>query len=162
MQNSSAEKDVSFVFCDYTNDYHCRRFTELINHYMVDPMGGVKPLSPGEQLHLLDGMLNHTSALVMFAVIDDEIVGLVTCFINFSTFKVKKYLYVHDIIVQKEYRGFGVGRKLMEKCIDIARERNYCKVTLEVRDDNSNAKALYKSLGFNDTEPMMHFWTKVL
>jgi ribosomal protein S18 acetylase RimI-like enzyme len=41
---------------------------------------------------------------------------------------VNKYLYIHDIIVQKEYRRFGIGRKLMEKCVAIAKERDYCKV----------------------------------
>lgn len=162
MPNNPVKKDISFAFCNYSDDYHCRRFAELINHYMEDPMGGSTPLTKREQLYLLDGMQNHPSAMVMFAIIEDEIVGLVTCFINFSTFKVKKYLYIHDIIVQKEFRGFGVGRKLMEKCIAIAKERKYCKVTLEVRDDNKNAKALYQSLGFEDTEPKMHFWTKVL
>lgn len=162
MPTNRVKKDVSFALCSYSNPYHCQRFADLINHYKEDPMGGGKPLTKREQLYLLDGMQNHPSSLVMFAVISDEIVGMVTCFVNFSTFNVKKYLYVHDIIVQKEYRDFGVGRKLMEKCIDIAKEKGYCKVTLEVRDDNVKAKALYESLGFKDTEPKMHFWTKTL
>jgi ribosomal protein S18 acetylase RimI-like enzyme len=162
MQNSPLKKDVTFLLCDYSNDYHCRRFADLINHYMEDPMGGATPLTKRQQLYLLDGMQNHPTALVMFAAVSDEIVGLVTGFVNFSTFNVKKYLYVHDIVVQKEYRQYGVGRKLMEKCIDIAKEKGYCKVTLEVRDDNVKAKALYESLGFKDTDPKMHFWTKTL
>lgn len=156
------KKDVSFVFCDYTNEYHCTKLAGLINQYITDPMGGWQPLTLREQLYLVDGLATHPSALVMFAVISDEIVGLVTCFINFSTFKVKKYLYIHDVIVQKEYRGFGIGRKLLDKCIEISRERKYCKVTLEVRDDNALAKSLYKSLGFADTNPQMLFWTKEL
>lgn len=162
MQNNSVKKDVTFLFCDYTNDYHCRCFADLINQYMEDPMGGCDPLTKRQQLYLLDGMQNHPTAMVMFAVVGDKIVGLVTCFVNFSTFSLKKYLYIHDIIVQKEYRGYGVGRKLMEKCITLAKERGYCKITLEVRDDNVKAKVLYESLGFKDTEPQMHFWTKKL
>ena len=162
MQNKLSEKKISFVYCDYLNENHCRRFAELIHHYMADPMGGSKPLSPREQLYLLDGMANHPSGFVMFAVLDADIVGLVTCFINFSTFKAKRYLNIHDIIVQKEFRGLGIGRKLTEKCISIAEEHDYCKVTLEVRDDNMNAKKLYKGLGFEDAVPVMHFWTKLL
>jgi ribosomal protein S18 acetylase RimI-like enzyme len=162
MEKQQLKYDVSFVFCDYSNSYHCKKFAELINQYMSGPMGNGSPLTLREQLHLVDGMANHPSGLVMFAVNSDEIVGLVTCFINFSTFKAKKYLYIHDIIVHEEFRGHGIGRKLMEKCISIARERNYCKVTLEVRNDNIVAKKLYESLDFKDTEPMMHFWTKTL
>ena len=102
MQNNLDKKDISFEFCDYSNEYHCAKFAELINHYMTDPMGGSKPLTPLEQLRLVDGMANHPSGFVLFAIIDDQIVGLTTCFINFSTFKVKKYLNIHDVIVQKE------------------------------------------------------------
>jgi Acetyltransferases len=162
MEKQLLKTDVSFIFCDYSNEYHCKRFAELINQYIADPMGGGTPLTLLEQLRLVDGMANHPSGFVMFAVAADEIVGLVTCFINFSTFKAKAYLNIHDIIVHKNFRGRGIGRKLMEKCIDIARERKYCKVTLEVRDDNTNAQKLYNSFGFQDTEPIMHFWTKVL
>ena len=162
MPNNLDKKDISFEFCDYSNEYHCKRFAELINHYMTDPMGGSKPLTPLEQLRLVDGMASHPSGFVLFVIIGDQIVGLTTCFINFSTFKVKKYLNIHDVIVQKEFRGYGIGRNLIEKCIEISKERNYCKVTLEVRDDNTNAKALYTGLGFTDSEPVMHFWTKEL
>jgi ribosomal protein S18 acetylase RimI-like enzyme len=35
-------------------------------------------------------------------------------------------------------------------------------VNLEVREDNLSAKTLYQSLGFHDTKPAMHFWTKYL
>jgi ribosomal protein S18 acetylase RimI-like enzyme len=64
--------------------------------------------------------------------------------------------------VVKEYRGKNIGRKLLEKCIEIAKERDYCKITLEVRDDNTVAKNLYKSLDFRECIPVMHFWTKTL
>jgi ribosomal protein S18 acetylase RimI-like enzyme len=154
--------DVSFVFCDFSNDYHCRKLAEMVNEYISDPMGGGSQLTARDQLYLVDGMANHPSSFVLFAVSHDEIIGMVVCFINFSTFKVKKYLYIHDVIVKTEYRGFGVGRQLLEKCIAISVDRNYCKLTLEVRDDNKGAKAIYESLGFKDTEPPMHFWTKTL
>ena len=48
----------------------------------------------------------------------------------------------------------------LEKLIELAQEREFCKVTLEVRDDNTVAQAMYKELGFADCEPKMHFWTK--
>ena len=154
--------ELNFVYCDYSNEYHCERFVGLINQYLADPMGEGKPLTRLQQLQLVDGMANHPAGFVLFAVINEEIVGLATCFINFSTFKAKPYLNIHDIIVQQEFRGFGIGRFITEKCIKIAQEHKYCKVTLEVRDDNSRAQKIYKSLGFKDSDPVMHFWTKEL
>lgn len=162
MEKRLENKNITFEFCDYADEYHCTRFAQLINQYIADPMGGGKPLSALEQLRLLDGMANHPSSLVVFALLDGEIAGLTTCFINFSTFKVKKYLYIHDIIVDEPFRTIGLGKKLMERCIEIAQERKYCKVTLEVREDNSRAKYVYQGLGFKATEPAMLFWTKEL
>jgi ribosomal protein S18 acetylase RimI-like enzyme len=163
MQRKQVEDNVSYFFCDYSDAYHRSKLIALINHYIADPMGGGgAPLTADEQGNLLLGLSSHPSSFVLFIGIAKEIVGMVTCFINFSTFKAKPYLNIHDIIVQEEYRGKGLGRKLLEKCIEISRNSGYCKITLEVRDDNINAQYLYKSLDFKDSEPVMHFWTKIL
>ena len=152
--------NIIFEFCDYSNEYHCAKFAELINHYMADPMGNATPLSKLQQLRLLDGMQKHPSSFVLFALAEGEIVGLTTCFINFSTFKVKPYLYIHDVVIEANYRGMGVGKKLVQQCIDIATERKYCKVTLEVREDNGAAKYLYQGLEFRECNPTMHYWER--
>jgi ribosomal protein S18 acetylase RimI-like enzyme len=153
---------LSFFFADFTEETHQNAFIKLINHYMEDPMGGREPMDNQKQKQLIEGMKNHTSGFVLFACLNNNMVGLVTCFINFSTFKAKPYLNIHDVVVLKEFRDMGIGRKLMEKCISIAKKRGYCKITLEVREDNFKAMKLYKNLGFADSEPVMHFWTKIL
>jgi ribosomal protein S18 acetylase RimI-like enzyme len=155
-------EDLSFIFADFSDSYHQTSFVRLINHYMLDPMGGSEPVNTEKQIQLIEGMKNLKSGFVLFASFDNNIIGLITCFINFSTFKAKPYLNIHDVVVLNEYRGFGIGRRLMEKCIKIAKERDYCKITLEVRVDNISAMKLYNSLGFDETEPVMHFLTKIL
>jgi len=47
-----------------------------------------------------------------------------------------------------EYRGRGIGRKLLEAVEKNARQLGCCKVTLEVGQDNQLAKGLYRSVGF--------------
>ena len=66
------------------------------------------------------------------------------------------------LYVRPQFRGRGLGRALLEKIIALAHERGYCKVTLEVREDNIAAQKLYQSLGFEDTYPPMWFWTKTI
>lgn len=141
---------IGYEFCDFENPKHLKALAELTNHYMTDPMGGAEPLNKLQQLRLVDGLANHPTAEVLFAIIDAKAVGLATCFVNFSTFKVKPYLYIHDIVVLNEYRGKGIGKGLMQKLIEISRERKYCKVTLEVREDNVAAQTLYKNLGLTN------------
>lgn len=152
--------NISFEVCDYENPAHLRALAHLTKHYMADKMGGAEPLTKLQELRLVDGLANHSSALVVFAIDESKAVGLATCFVNFSTFKVKPYLYIHDIVVLDEYRGNGIGKALMQHLIEMSIERKYCKLTLEVRDDNDVAQSLYKSLGFDDCDPKMLFWTK--
>jgi ribosomal protein S18 acetylase RimI-like enzyme len=151
---------LTFSFCDFENPEHLKALAVLTNHYMTDPMGDAQPLNKLQQLRLVDGLANHPTALVILAISNCKAVGLATCFVNFSTFKVKSYLYIHDIVVLDEYRGKGIGKALMQKLIEISEERKYCKVTLEVREDNTTAQQLYKNLGFDECSPNMLFWTK--
>jgi RimJ/RimL family protein N-acetyltransferase len=48
------------------------------------------------------------------------------------------------------FRGRGVGRRLIQRTIDAAFEFGLSRIELTVRERNSNAIALYRSLGFLD------------
>ena len=153
-------QEISFLECDFENHSHLNALAELLNGYMTDPMGGVAPLNKLQQLRLVDGLANHPAKLIQFVLCDNEIAGFSTCFINFSTFNVKSYLNIHDFFVLPKFRGLGLGKKLMKQLIEISEDRKYCKISLEVRHDNEVAQKLYKSLGFDECEPNMLFWTK--
>ena len=47
-----------------------------------------------------------------------------------------------------EFRGKGIGRKLLTRTIDAAFGLGLTRIELSVREDNVSAIALYKSLGF--------------
>jgi RimJ/RimL family protein N-acetyltransferase len=48
-----------------------------------------------------------------------------------------------------EFRGKGIGRQLMQRTIDAAFALGMTRIELTVRENNVNAIALYKSLGFD-------------
>lgn len=50
--------------------------------------------------------------------------------------------------IRKEYRGIGLGRKLMQIVLDTGKEMGLTRVELDVREDNINAIELYKKFGF--------------
>jgi len=52
------------------------------------------------------------------------------------------------ITVEKACWGLGLGRALMESCLDCARRAGYRQVELQVVAENRRALALYESLGF--------------
>lgn len=155
-------KNYTFEECDYSNPAHLNLLIGLLGEYMADPMGDHPAHNKLEQLRLVDALANRPTATVVFAVDGDRGVGMAVCFELFSTFKIKPYLYIHDFVVTAEYRNKGVGSALMNRLFEIARERKYCKVTLEVRNDNPAAQTLYKKMGFEPCEPDMYFWTRDL
>lgn len=52
------------------------------------------------------------------------------------------------ISVLKEYWGLGIGRALMEACIQCAKEAGYTQLELSVVAENERAIALYQKEGF--------------
>jgi len=50
--------------------------------------------------------------------------------------------------VLPEYRGQGIGRRLLENCLTLARQGGVTRVELEARSDNKHALRLYHGMGF--------------
>jgi ribosomal protein S18 acetylase RimI-like enzyme len=50
--------------------------------------------------------------------------------------------------VLPEFRGQGLGQRLLENCIAIARQAGVTRVELEARSDNERALSLYRRMGF--------------
>jgi GNAT superfamily N-acetyltransferase len=159
---SEISPTITFCMCDFTNHYHVQSLKDLIKHYMTDAMGGCKPLSLHQEDAMVLGLQKQSNCFVLFIEYNNSIVGVATCFLLFSTFKALPYINVHDIVIHTSMRGKHLGKLLMQKIIEIGHHYNCCKITLEVREDNIVAQRMYKQLGFGDTQPPMHFWTKLL
>jgi ribosomal protein S18 acetylase RimI-like enzyme len=153
---------LQIIPCDFDNKLHCDALVRLMNEYITDKMGGGETYTGEQKILLVEGLRNHPSKLVYLAVSGDEFVGLVNAFINFATFTVKPFINIHDVIVTESWRNNRVGRQMLEVLIDRAAEMGCSKVTLEVRADNHNARYLYDSLGFHDSEPRQYYWSKYL
>jgi len=55
---------------------------------------------------------------------------------------------ITNLVVRKESRCRGVGRRLLEFIFDCARAEMCTVCTLEVRKSNAHAQSLYQALGF--------------
>ncbi|MDR2080940.1 MAG: GNAT family N-acetyltransferase [Campylobacteraceae bacterium] len=153
---------IDIIECDYENQKHTDAVKLLLNAYIADEMGGGKALSKEAQNSLIKKLCAHNKAIVLLAKSESEFAGLLIAFENIATFSAKPMINIHDIVVLKEYRGGGTGRKLMSALIDEAKKRGCARITLEVREDNKIAQNLYKSMDFKETEPKMFYWRKEL
>jgi ribosomal protein S18 acetylase RimI-like enzyme len=141
---------------------HQAAIIALLDMYCRDNFGDGKPLSEYSRQNLIPGLVKHGGARVYLAYEGDEAIGLAICLVGFSSFRAKPLVNIHDIAVSPATRGRGIGRLLLDAIKKDARSLGCCKVTLEVRSDNSRAKELYRRVGFKPSEPETLFWTQTV
>lgn len=83
-----------------------------------------------------------------FVVEDDRlaenpVVGFALYYIRYSTWK-GQVMYLEDIIVTSTYRGKGIGKMLMDKLIEEAKEKGFKRITWQVLEWNEPAIQFYK------------------
>lgn len=77
--------------------------------------------------------------------------GVLMGFASYGTFRAypaNKYTVEHSVYVHKDHRGAGLGRKLLEKIIAIARERGMHTSIGGIDATNEASIALHLKLGF--------------
>ena len=87
------------------------------------------------------------AAEVVIAEVDGQPAGFALFFHNFSTFLGKRGLYLEDLYVKPEYRGLGLGRRLMVHLAGVAVARDCGRFEWSVLDWNAPAIAFYRELG---------------
>jgi GNAT superfamily N-acetyltransferase len=77
---------------------------------------------------------------------DKRIVGYATYFFTYYTW-IGKCLYMDDLYVKPEYRGEGIGKRLMNRVIEFAKCSQCHKLRWQVSNWNNPAVEFYKSIG---------------
>lgn len=84
-----------------------------------------------------------TGPTVFFAEADGNLAGRIKMLKWWN-----RFAYVEDIVVNPQYRGRRIGRMLLERGIQWARENDFPGVMLETQDNNVPACLLYHRCGF--------------
>ena len=89
-------------------------------------------------------------SLGFVAIENKKIIGFIWSMVeNWEALKSKKLGHIKDLVVTKEKRNKGTGKKLLNKMINELKNRGIENVTLWVYKNNP-AKALYKKEGFTE------------
>lgn len=86
--------------------------------------------------------LNNPLSLWLVAVEDQTVLGYV------GSQSVLGEADVMNVAVHPDFRRRHIGQDLIERLIDLLREKNVRSLALEVRVSNESAIALYQKLGF--------------
>jgi GNAT superfamily N-acetyltransferase len=87
------------------------------------------------------------AAEVVLAFEGTEPAGFALWFRSYSTFLARPGIYLEDLFVFPEFRGRGLGRRLLAHLARTATERGYGRVEWAVLDWNEDAIRFYESLG---------------
>ena len=87
--------------------------------------------------------LNELSTIVLIK--DNKIVGYLSYKIKGEY---KKKLDIDQLVIEENYRGQGLGKKLVEQAKIIAKENNCTRIELNCWLFNKNALSMYEHIGF--------------
>jgi DNA-binding MarR family transcriptional regulator/GNAT superfamily N-acetyltransferase len=95
---------------------------------------------------------------IFLAIADNQIVGSVAILGSSRHLAQLRWFLIHP-----DYRGRGLGKKLLEEAILFCREKDYQKVYLMTTSMQETAIALYKKAGFRKTgEKYLQLWGQQL
>ena len=97
--------------------------------------------------------LSNSNNIYIVAELENEIVGI--CFakikkiLNNRIIKNRKVLHIEDICVDENYQKKGIGKKLYNQIVQLAKEKKINNIELMVWGFNENAIKFYKNMGMS-------------
>lgn len=101
-----------------------------------------------QELVALPGQYAPPSGDLLLAKVNGEVAGCVALrALDQSTLEMKR------LYVQPSARGMGLGKRLVEAAISLARQSGYAELRLDTLASMASAQALYRTLGFVEIPP---------
>jgi GNAT superfamily N-acetyltransferase len=89
----------------------------------------------------------HATVFAHLAEVDGETAAMALWFRNFSTWDGVAGIYLEDLFVKSSFRRHGLARALLSTLAKECVDNGYTRLSWAVLDWNSNAIALYDSVG---------------
>jgi ribosomal protein S18 acetylase RimI-like enzyme len=124
-------------------------------HYDFDPQRflAARPRTPADYASFMSTQLEDSDKAVLVADDNGDVIG-------YAYAAVEGYDYMalrgpagvlHDLIVDPEHRGRGIGRLLLDATLEFFRSRGVPRVVLLTAERNEAAQRLFASRGFRRT-----------
>lgn len=102
---------------------------------------------PAAESFLKERIDNKDSELFV-AEENGKLTGFVQLYPIFSSTRMQRYWLLNDLYVNKEYRGKGYSKELIEESKALCRSSKACGILLETGKSNDIGNQLYPSCGF--------------
>ncbi|KAF6244929.1 GNAT family N-acetyltransferase [Nitrosopumilus sp. b2] len=89
---------------------------------------------------------------IRVTILDDtKIVGMVSLMFLSRLNRDTLEMYIPELVVIEKYRNQGIGKKLINSCIDFAKEKKCHRIRLESGNQRTESHQFYKRLGFEQS-----------
>ncbi|MDH3696484.1 MAG: GNAT family N-acetyltransferase [Nitrosopumilus sp.] len=88
---------------------------------------------------------------IIVAQQDKKIVGVASIIYLQRLNRVKTEMYIPELIVTEKLRCSGIGKRLMQYCMELAKKKNCYRIRLESGNSRKESHKFYKSIGFEQS-----------
>ncbi len=107
------------------------------------------PTSEAKLARAVDGIFEDPARGAIFvALFDGKAAGVAYLAFTWTAEHGGKSAWLEELYVAPEYRGAGLGAKLLGEALDFARRDGCAAVDLEVEADHERVESLYRRNGF--------------
>jgi len=130
----------------------------MLNQLTIDDINALKDVQSTfydvykQKNELIDTMTSNPYVKLCTYSVDKKIVAFIEYQDIYDRFE------LDNIFVLEEYRNKGIASILLEYMIDDAKNKKINNITLEVREDNIKAIALYKKYGFIEKATRVNYY----
>ena len=142
------EFTITFSELDYQDDYY--QYCTLLKQ-----LTGINPddITQSDFLKHLEIVKTNPLHKIIIAKYKKNIIGSVTLLIEPKFIHDLSYVaHIEDVVVHSECRGFGIGKHMIMKAVEVSKEYGCYKVILDCSDD---CVEFYKKCGFKVKEHHM-------
>jgi len=117
---------------------------------LIDAVNNTEGINIDAVTRNCESILDNKNSHFLVAEINDSVI----CFINFTIRETILHSapsgLIDELVVSKDHRGKGVGRKLVQVAIEKCKQLGCCEVEVSTELSNINARKFYKKMGFKE------------
>ncbi len=95
-------------------------------------------------------LLKDTHSYILVAELNETIVGFISFSIRKTLLHVAPSGLIDELIVNKNHRHKGIGKRLIYAAIEKCKHLGCCEVEVSTETTNDNARKFYKRCGFKE------------
>lgn len=109
------------------------------------------PMSVDQTLKNITAVLGNKNHDAFVAELDKHVIGWIGVSQSIKI-EVPPYCEIHGLVVDDNFRNYGIGKKLIEKAKQWARERGNIRLKLQCNVIRKETHLFYEHLGFKETK----------